>query len=70
MIEGGFAERGDDVRVCLVVFDLLAPTVAGPDTIVVAKGAVDSVLTEFGDRYARILSAQRWPVKQTKDRCG
>ena len=69
VIDVGFAERGDEVRVCLIVFDVLARTVAGPDTAVVAKGAVDSVLTEYGAHYARILSEQRWPARQTSHRC-
>jgi hypothetical protein len=68
-VQGSIEVDGNRARVCLMMLNVLARPITGPDTAVVQLGELDSVLTSYGVRYARILAQERMPASFSTARC-
>jgi hypothetical protein len=69
VVQGSIEVEGSRARVCFMLRNVLARPISGPDTAVVQLAELDSVLTSFGARYARILAQERVPDSFSKARC-
>jgi len=69
VVQGSIEVDGNRARVCLMMRNVLARPITGPDTVVVQLGDLDSVLTSYGARYARILAQERVPSSFSNARC-
>ena len=68
-VQGTIEVDGKRARVCLMMLNVLARPIAGPDTAVVQVTELDSVLTSYGARYARFLAQDRKPASLSTARC-
>lgn len=69
VVQGSIEVDGGRARVCLMLRNVLARAIAGPDTAVVQLSELDSVLTSYGARYARHLAQDRLPSSPSSARC-
>jgi hypothetical protein len=59
LIRGSITENGQNLEVHLELQDILAKTLAGPDTLRVDRAGLDSAIVEEGRRYAKALTKHR-----------
>jgi len=59
LIRGHIVEKGQNLEVRLELLDILARTVAGPDTLRVDRAGLDSAIVEEGRRFAKALTKHR-----------
>jgi hypothetical protein len=59
LVRGSVRESGQQVEVVLELENILARTVAGPDTVRVERAALDSALVAQGRHYAKLLANGR-----------
>ena len=69
LVQGSIEVDGGRARVCLALIDVLARPIVLPETTVVKLNALDSLLTWYGARYARLLAQDRLPSSFSKARC-
>lgn len=59
LIRGSLVENGQNLEVRLQLLDILATTIAGPDTLRVDRAGLDSAIVAEGRRFARALTKHR-----------
>jgi len=69
VVRGSLEMDGSRAKVCFMLLNVLARPITEPETVTVQVAELDSVLTTYGARFARLLAREQLPSSFSTARC-